>query len=148
MKIIVLCEAELVLLFWLDFIFYLFTLTSMIKLINCSETSQDEIISNGGQLEPPGMHMIYLPYSDDIRNVEEARYISKLLWLNFSYNVFTEEIGRICSFILVQMLYLELPMIKLKRPLHWWNALTWKTFQYANSQILVICSVICANLVA
>ncbi|XP_031257161.1 ATP-dependent DNA helicase 2 subunit KU70 [Pistacia vera] len=33
--------------------------------------AQDEIISNGGQLEPPGMHMIYLPYSDDIRNVEE-----------------------------------------------------------------------------
>lgn len=33
--------------------------------------AQDEIIINGGQLEPPGMHMIYLPYSDDIRNIEE-----------------------------------------------------------------------------
>ncbi|PQM37640.1 ATP-dependent DNA helicase 2 subunit KU70 [Prunus yedoensis var. nudiflora] len=33
--------------------------------------AQDEIISAGGQVEPPGMHMIYLPYSEDIRNTEE-----------------------------------------------------------------------------
>ncbi|KAJ6724571.1 X-RAY REPAIR CROSS-COMPLEMENTING PROTEIN 6 [Salix viminalis] len=33
--------------------------------------AQDEIISAGGQVEPPGMHMIYLPYSDDVRHVEE-----------------------------------------------------------------------------
>ncbi|KDO44368.1 hypothetical protein CISIN_1g0069752mg, partial [Citrus sinensis] len=31
----------------------------------------DEIVRAGGQVEPPGMHMIYLPYSDDIRPVEE-----------------------------------------------------------------------------
>ena len=34
---------------------------------------QDEITSTSGQVEPPGMHMIYLPYCDDIRNLEEAR---------------------------------------------------------------------------
>lgn len=34
---------------------------------------QDEIIAGGVQVEPPGMHMIYLPYSDDIRHIEEAR---------------------------------------------------------------------------
>ncbi|PSS35906.1 ATP-dependent DNA helicase 2 subunit like [Actinidia chinensis var. chinensis] len=33
--------------------------------------AQDEIITAGGQVEPPGMHMIYLPYSDDIRQIEE-----------------------------------------------------------------------------
>lgn len=33
--------------------------------------AQDEIIRPGGQIESPGMHMIYLPYSDDIRHVEE-----------------------------------------------------------------------------
>ncbi|KAL3619918.1 ATP-dependent DNA helicase II subunit 1 [Castilleja foliolosa] len=33
--------------------------------------AQDEIVSNSGQIEPPGMHMIYLPYSDDIRSIEE-----------------------------------------------------------------------------
>lgn len=33
--------------------------------------AQDEIVRAGGQVEPPGMHMIYLPYSDDIRPVEE-----------------------------------------------------------------------------
>lgn len=33
--------------------------------------AQKEIISHGGQVEPPGMHMIYLPYSEDIRHVEE-----------------------------------------------------------------------------
>lgn len=33
--------------------------------------AQEEIVSAGGQVEPPGMHMIYLPYSDDIRNIEE-----------------------------------------------------------------------------
>lgn len=33
--------------------------------------AQDEVTSSSGQVEPPGMHMIYLPYSDDIRHVEE-----------------------------------------------------------------------------
>ncbi|XP_004296683.1 PREDICTED: LOW QUALITY PROTEIN: ATP-dependent DNA helicase 2 subunit KU70 [Fragaria vesca subsp. vesca] len=33
--------------------------------------AQEEIVSAGGQVEPPGMHMIYLPYSDDIRHAEE-----------------------------------------------------------------------------
>ncbi|KAK2980381.1 hypothetical protein RJ640_014554 [Escallonia rubra] len=33
--------------------------------------AQDEIVNSGGQVEPPGMHMIYLPYSDDIRHIEE-----------------------------------------------------------------------------
>lgn len=33
--------------------------------------AQDEIMSSSGQVEPPGMHMIYLPYSDDIRYPEE-----------------------------------------------------------------------------
>ncbi|KAF7139305.1 hypothetical protein RHSIM_Rhsim07G0086500 [Rhododendron simsii] len=37
--------------------------------------AQDEIVTASGQVEPPGMHMIYLPYSDDIRHIEEARYI-------------------------------------------------------------------------
>ncbi|TYI96185.1 hypothetical protein E1A91_D01G053400v1 [Gossypium mustelinum] len=33
--------------------------------------AQDEITSAGAQMEPPGMHMIYLPYADDIRDDEE-----------------------------------------------------------------------------
>lgn len=33
--------------------------------------AQEEIIEGGGQIEPPGMHMIYLPYSDDIRLIED-----------------------------------------------------------------------------
>ncbi|KAL8487481.1 hypothetical protein ACS0TY_023519 [Phlomoides rotata] len=33
--------------------------------------AQDEIVSASGQVEPPGMHIIYLPYSDDIRPIEE-----------------------------------------------------------------------------
>ncbi|OVA16206.1 SAP domain [Macleaya cordata] len=33
--------------------------------------AQDEITNSSGQVEPPGMHMIYLPYSDDIRPIEE-----------------------------------------------------------------------------
>ncbi|KAK7270030.1 hypothetical protein RIF29_22887 [Crotalaria pallida] len=33
--------------------------------------AQEEVIQSGGQIEPPGMHMIYLPYSDDIRLIEE-----------------------------------------------------------------------------
>ncbi|XXG46985.1 hypothetical protein AAC387_Pa02g1703 [Persea americana] len=33
--------------------------------------AQDEITSSSGQVEPPGMHMIHLPYSDDIRHAEE-----------------------------------------------------------------------------
>ena len=46
------------------------------ELINLLETSQGEITRAGGQMEPPGMHMIYLPYSDDIRDNEEARKYS------------------------------------------------------------------------
>ncbi|XP_068660973.1 ATP-dependent DNA helicase 2 subunit KU70 [Aristolochia californica] len=34
--------------------------------------AQDEIATPSGQVEPPGMHMIYLPYSDDIRHAEEV----------------------------------------------------------------------------
>ncbi|XP_010273410.1 PREDICTED: ATP-dependent DNA helicase 2 subunit KU70 isoform X2 [Nelumbo nucifera] len=34
--------------------------------------AQDEISNSSGQVEPPGMHMIYLPYSDDIRKIEEV----------------------------------------------------------------------------
>ncbi|KAM7279221.1 hypothetical protein ACFE04_006355 [Oxalis oulophora] len=33
--------------------------------------AQDEVVTPGGQVEPPGMHMIHLPYCDDIRGVEE-----------------------------------------------------------------------------
>ncbi|XP_022137914.1 ATP-dependent DNA helicase 2 subunit KU70 isoform X2 [Momordica charantia] len=33
--------------------------------------AQDEIVTAGGQVEPPGMNMLYLPYADDIRHVEE-----------------------------------------------------------------------------
>ncbi|CAO2830732.1 unnamed protein product [Amaranthus hypochondriacus] len=33
--------------------------------------AQEEITCASGQVEPPGLHMIYLPYCDDIRNPEE-----------------------------------------------------------------------------
>jgi len=33
---------------------------------------QEEELADGLQLEPPGMHMIYLPYADDIRPTEKA----------------------------------------------------------------------------
>ncbi|XP_031407259.1 ATP-dependent DNA helicase 2 subunit KU70 isoform X4 [Punica granatum] len=33
--------------------------------------AQDEVKVAGGQVEPPGMHIIYLPYADDIRPIEE-----------------------------------------------------------------------------
>lgn len=51
----------------------------MVSLTNLLENSQNEIISHGGQVEPPGMHMIYLPYSEDIRHVEEVREIIELV---------------------------------------------------------------------
>eukprot|EP00252_Welwitschia_mirabilis_P011453 TRINITY_DN25707_c0_g1_i1.p1 TRINITY_DN25707_c0_g1~~TRINITY_DN25707_c0_g1_i1.p1 ORF type:complete len:630 (-),score=139.97 TRINITY_DN25707_c0_g1_i1:36-1925(-) len=35
--------------------------------------AQEEVTSTSGQLEPPGMYMIYLPYCDDIRPVEKVR---------------------------------------------------------------------------
>lgn len=38
--------------------------------------AQEEVISSGGQVEPPGMHMIYLPYSDDVRYPEEVHLTS------------------------------------------------------------------------
>lgn len=47
--------------------------------INLFENLQDEIVSAGGQVEPPGMHMIYLPYSDDVRHIEEVRTIIELI---------------------------------------------------------------------
>ncbi|KAF7837085.1 ATP-dependent DNA helicase 2 subunit KU70 [Senna tora] len=39
--------------------------------------AQDEVIRSGGQIEPPGMHMIYLPYADDIRDIEEHILVKK-----------------------------------------------------------------------
>lgn len=38
--------------------------------------AQEEVTSSGRQFEPPGMHMIYLPYSDDIRYPEEVHVTS------------------------------------------------------------------------
>ncbi|CAN0865212.1 ATP-dependent DNA helicase 2 subunit KU70 [Linum grandiflorum] len=35
--------------------------------------AQDEIVSGGGQIEPPGMHMIFLPYCEDIRDIERRQ---------------------------------------------------------------------------
>ncbi|KAH9313981.1 hypothetical protein KI387_022608, partial [Taxus chinensis] len=32
---------------------------------------QEEVTSSSGQIDPPGLHMIYLPYSDDIRRNEK-----------------------------------------------------------------------------
>ncbi|KAF3773129.1 ATP-dependent DNA helicase 2 subunit [Nymphaea thermarum] len=37
------------------------------------KSQRNEVTSLGGQVEPPGMHMIYLPFSDDIRHVEELQ---------------------------------------------------------------------------
>ncbi|XP_062108061.1 ATP-dependent DNA helicase 2 subunit KU70 isoform X4 [Humulus lupulus] len=39
-------------------------------------SEEEEITKAGGQVEPPGMHMIYLPYSDDIRDNEELHSTS------------------------------------------------------------------------
>ncbi|KAH1140753.1 hypothetical protein GYH30_029559 [Glycine max] len=41
----------------------------LVRQISCLRP--EEVIQSGGQIEPPGMHIIYLPYSDDIRLVEE-----------------------------------------------------------------------------
>ncbi|KAJ4760477.1 ATP-dependent DNA helicase 2 subunit KU70 [Rhynchospora pubera] len=38
--------------------------------------AQEEVTTSSGQVEPPGMYMIYLPYSDDIRSVEEIHTAS------------------------------------------------------------------------
>uniref|UniRef100_A0ACD5UNJ6 Uncharacterized protein n=1 Tax=Avena sativa TaxID=4498 RepID=A0ACD5UNJ6_AVESA len=38
--------------------------------------AQEEVSSSGGQDEPPGMHLIYLPYSDDVRYPEEVHLTS------------------------------------------------------------------------
>nr|CAB3452150.1 unnamed protein product [Digitaria exilis] len=38
--------------------------------------AQEELTSSSGQVESPGMHMIYLPYSDDIRYPEEVHLTS------------------------------------------------------------------------
>ncbi|KAJ6816348.1 ATP-dependent DNA helicase 2 subunit KU70 [Iris pallida] len=61
--------------------------------------AQDEVTSSSGQVEPPGMHMIYLPYSDDIRHVEEARIF---IWTPMPS-------------------YLVQQMIKLRRPLIYYD---------------------------
>lgn len=41
--------------------------------MNHGGKKQEEVTSSGFQDAPPGMHMIYLPYSDDIRYPEEVR---------------------------------------------------------------------------
>jgi len=41
-----------------------------------NKTKQEEVTYYAGQVEPPGMHMIYLPYSDDIRYPEEVHVTS------------------------------------------------------------------------
>jgi hypothetical protein len=38
---------------------------------------QEEELADGLQLEPPGMHMIYLPYADDIRPTEKYHISSE-----------------------------------------------------------------------
>lgn len=55
----------------------------MVRLTNLLEHSQDEIVSHGGQIEPPGMHMINLPYCEDIRHVEEVTEIVELVRVDF-----------------------------------------------------------------
>ncbi|KAK1296249.1 ATP-dependent DNA helicase 2 subunit KU70 [Acorus calamus] len=52
-----------------------FELIRSTSLEELSIAQEEEITSSSGQVEPPGMHMIYLPYSDDIRHVEEARLV-------------------------------------------------------------------------
>uniref|UniRef100_A0A0E0HXJ0 Ku domain-containing protein n=1 Tax=Oryza nivara TaxID=4536 RepID=A0A0E0HXJ0_ORYNI len=39
-------------------------------------SDEEEVTSAGGQIEPPGIHMIYLPYSDDVRYPEEVHLTS------------------------------------------------------------------------
>ncbi|KAM3683823.1 hypothetical protein ACJW31_12G177900 [Castanea mollissima] len=58
---------------FLDHIGY--KLKSVVFLTNFLENSQKEIISHGGQIELPGMHMIYLPHTEDIRHVEEIQMV-------------------------------------------------------------------------
>jgi hypothetical protein len=38
---------------------------------------QEEELADGLQLEPPGMHLIYLPYADDIRPTEKYHICSE-----------------------------------------------------------------------
>ena len=63
------------------------------ELISLLETSQGEITRAGGQMEPPGMRMIYLPYSDDIRDSEEARKYSWVYAKRFSSHFITDKFG-------------------------------------------------------
>lgn len=44
---------------------------------------QEEIVSASGQVEPPGMHIIYLPYSDDIRPIEEVIVLPLDHWVSW-----------------------------------------------------------------
>lgn len=83
------------------------------------EKIQDEIINAGGQIEPPGMHMIYLPYSDDIRHIEEARENIQVVLNKFGGIIKLALLNMVAyfSFILIQMVCLEQMMIKLKRQL-------------------------------
>lgn len=45
---------------------YLGTTSRMVALV-----PQEEITNEIGQIEPPGIHMIFLPFSDDIRHIEK-----------------------------------------------------------------------------
>ena len=38
---------------------------------------QAESVSDDGYVTPPGFHIIYLPYAEDIRNVEEEPQVAK-----------------------------------------------------------------------
>lgn len=59
--------------------------------------SKDEITGPCGQTEPPGMHMIYLPYADDIRPIEEVQ----VLYFSFLMKDFgIETLCSVCSFTL------------------------------------------------
>lgn len=78
-------------------------------------------MSTSGQVEPPGMHMIYLPYSDDVRPVEEVGSMFKFLnrILNRIKMLALRNLMESCSFILIQMpWHLEQLMTKLRVPLH------------------------------
>ena len=62
---------------WHEFVCLWFANIHLLSKMNSgvkkNKTKQEEVTSSAGQVEPPGMHMIYLPYSDDIRYPEEVR---------------------------------------------------------------------------
>ncbi|KAI3708864.1 hypothetical protein L2E82_38391 [Cichorium intybus] len=55
----------------------LFAFSFAVAFYGSSSRSQlvglEEVTDGSCKIEPPGLHMIYLPYSDDIRQIEEAR---------------------------------------------------------------------------